>query len=133
MYFRFDTGERRLTRRYIAPNGAYRTMQQYRHYRRNFPEAVLLFQVGRFFEFYARRDEPVACALALKPMRKAGRGARYGFPAGALRLYLPRLLECGRSAVVIAERDEYLTAIKTRLPASRYEPLAGEKLRCGQA
>ena len=99
-------------------------MQQYRHFRRNFPESVLLFQVGRFFEFYERRDEPVARVLDLKPMRSNGRDARYGFPVGALRLYLPRLIAENRTVVVIAERDEYLTAIKTRLPVSRYEPVA---------
>ena len=102
-------------------------MQQYRHFRRNFPESVLLFQVGLFFEFYERRDEPVARVLDLKPMRSNGRDARYGFPVGALRLYLPRLIAENRTVEVIADRDEYLTAIKTRLPVSRYEPVTSDE------
>ena len=62
-YFRFDSGERRLVRRYLPPEGACRAVQQYRHYRRHFPESVLLFQVGRFFEFYERRDDRAAARV----------------------------------------------------------------------
>ena len=52
------------------------------------------------------------------------RGARYGFPLSALRFYLPRLIAQQRDVMLIAERDEYLTGVKTRIPAARYEPLA---------
>ena len=90
-----------------------------------------MFQVGRFFEFYERRDEPVAHALALNPMRSNGRGARYGFPVGALRTYLPRLIGAKRTVMVMAERDGYLTAIKTRLPMRRYEPVTSDAGRYG--
>ncbi len=88
----------------------------------------MLLQVGRFFEFYERRDEALAQALDLEPMRRNTRGARCGFPVGALRRYLPRLLSDGRTVLVIAERDEYLTAIKTRAPVCRYDALtSGEQ------
>jgi len=118
-YFTFDPGERQLTRRYLPPTEVRRASQQYRHYRRQFPEAVVLPQVGRFFEFYERRDATLAQALDLEAMRRNARGARFGFPVAALRVYLQRLLVEGRSVMVIAEEDEYFTAVKTRAPVCR--------------
>jgi hypothetical protein len=61
--------------------------------------------------------------LDLEPMRRNARGARYGFPVAALRVYLPRLLAQGRSVMVIAEEDEYFTAVKTCAPVCRYDAL----------
>ena len=116
-----DPAERNLVRRYLPPAEANRASQQYRHYRRQFPETVPLLQVGRFFEFYERSDEALARALELEPMRRNTRGARYGFPAAALRVYLPRLLALGRPVMVIGEEDEYLTTVKTRTPLCRYD------------
>jgi hypothetical protein len=122
-YFTFDLAERKLSRRYLPPAAARRAGQQYRHYRKQFPEAVLLLQVGRFFEFYERRDAALAQALELEPMRGNARGARYGFPVAALRVYLPRLLALGRSVMAIGEEDEYLAAVKMRAPVCRYDAL----------
>jgi len=122
-YFTFDLAERKLSRRYLPPAAARRAGQQYRYYRKQFPEAVPLLQVGRFFEFYERRDEALAHALDLEPMRRNARGARYGFPVAAVQVYLPRLLARGRSVVLIGEEDEYITAVKTRAPVCRYDAL----------
>ena len=128
-YFTFDPAQCKLVRRYLPPAETRRASQQYRHYRRQFPEAVPLLQVGRFFEFYERRDEALARALDLEPMRRNARGARYGFPVAALRVYLPRLLTQGRSVMVIEEEDEYFTAVKTRVPVYRYEVLTTDGAR----
>ena len=55
------------------------------------------------------------------------RGARYGLPVAARRVYLPRLLAQGRPVMVIGEKDKYLTAVTMRAPLCRYEALtAGE-------
>jgi len=54
------------------------------------------------------------------PLRRNSRGARYGFPVAALRVYLPRLLAKGQTVMVIGEKDEYFAAVKIRLPVSRY-------------
>jgi hypothetical protein len=72
---------------------------------------------------YERRDAALANTLDLEPMRRNARGARYGFPMAALRVYLPRLLLLGRSVLVVGEEDEYFTAVKTRAPVCWYEPL----------
>ena len=122
-YFTFDPAALELGRRYLPPIGARRASQQYRHYRRQFPEAVVLLQVGKFFEFYEGRDAALAEKLDLAPMRRNARGARYGFPLAALRVYLLRLFEWRQAVVVIGETDEYLTAVKTRVPVCRYEAL----------
>ena len=79
-------------------------------------------------EFYERRDAALAQALDLEPMRRNARGARYGFPVAALRVYLARLLALGRPVMVIGEEDEYLTTVKTRAPVCRYDALtSGEQ------
>ncbi|MGH8699502.1 MAG: hypothetical protein ACREVS_23660 [Burkholderiales bacterium] len=69
----------------------------------------------------------------MKPIASARGRWRFGFPVGALRLYLPRLIAAQRTVMVIAERNEYLTAIKTRLPVSSYEPLSGAEIPGGRA
>ena len=50
------SGLRLLIRRYLPPTQVNRASQQYRHFRRQFPEAVLLPQMGKFFEFYELGD-----------------------------------------------------------------------------
>lgn len=89
---------------------------------------MLLLQVGKFFEFYERGDAALAQVLDLAPMRSNARGAHYGFPVVALRVYLPRLLAQARAVMVIGEEDEYFTAVKTRAPVRRYDALtSGEQ------
>ena len=98
------------------------TSQQYGYYQWRFSGDVLLFQVGRFFEYYRAHDRDVAQRLGLRPMRPNSRGARYGFPVTRQEWALRRLLRQDRSVTVILEREPYLTRIKTRMPAYRFEP-----------
>jgi len=59
-YFDFNPETRRLERKYKSPKGLSKVQQQYLYYRWRFPGNVLLFQVGRFFEFYHAYDREVA-------------------------------------------------------------------------
>jgi MutS domain I len=120
-YFKFDREARKLSRLYKTPRTLRRTAQQYLYYRWRFAGDVVLFQVGRFFEFYANVDDEVARLLGLKPMGKNSRRARYGFPVRAAARYLDKLLKSGRSVVLIGERDVYFTGIRIRLPVLRLE------------
>mgnify|MGYP001236354552 FL=1 len=124
-YFKFDREARRLTRLYKTPGVLRRVAQQYLYYRWCFAGDVVL-QVGRFCEFYAKTDDEIARVLDLAPMGKNSRRARYGFPVRAAGRYLDKLLRSGRSVVLIGERDLYLTGVRVRLPAWRFEPLESE-------
>ncbi|VAX07796.1 hypothetical protein MNBD_GAMMA26-91 [hydrothermal vent metagenome] len=60
VYFEWDEVYGRLERRFKTPKGLKRVRQQYGYFRWRFPDAVLFFQVGRFFEFYSFRDAAIA-------------------------------------------------------------------------
>lgn len=124
-YFSFDREARKLARLYKTPRTLRRVAQQYFYYRWRFAGDVVLLQVGRFFEFYATADDEIAHLLDLKPMGCNSRGAQYGFPVRAARRYLDKLLESGRSVVLIGERDVYFTSIRIRLPVVRLAPRHG--------
>ena len=120
-YFDFDVKTRKLVCKYKYPVGIRKTYRQYLFYRWRFKGDVVLFQVGRFFEFYSTRDEKIAGILGLTKMKKNKRGARYGFPVTALNKYLHKIRCLKRSVTVISERDRYFYEIKERVPVCRFE------------
>lgn len=130
-YFDFNTKTRRLILKYKYPGGIRRTSQQYLYYRWRFKGDVIFFQVGRFFEFYHVRDKETAnlLGLSLSKMRKNNRGARYGFPVNLLDRYIQRLLRRKVSITLVLERAQYLTGIKEREPAYRFEPRTSSSLQ----
>jgi RNA-directed DNA polymerase len=120
-YYEFDPEKQKLARKYKYPKGFRKARQQYCHYRWMFPGDVLLFQVGRFFEFYHEADWKTAQILSLTEMKENKRGARYGFPVTLLNRYFRLLLHEKHSVTVIPEREQYWTRIKERLPRYRFE------------
>jgi len=89
-----------------------------------FPGDVALFQVGAFYELYARRDAAIAEVLGLKPLKENGRRALYGIPERLFGRYLARLLDAGRSVVVVRQGEQQWTGIRERLPVWRMVPAA---------
>lgn len=120
-YFDFDPGTKKLVRKYKYPRVIRRTSQQYFYYRWRFKGDVILFQVGRFFEFYSALDKEIARYLGLSKMMKNARGALYGFPISLINLYIRQLLGLRASITMILEKDRYWTGIKERSPVCRYE------------
>ncbi len=120
-YYEFHPENRKLVRKYKTPKGFRKVRQQYLYDRWRFPGDVLLFQVGRFYEFYHKGDNKTAEILSLKEMGKNKRGARYGFPVTVLKRYFRLLLHEKLSLTVIPEQDQYWTRIKERLPRYRFE------------
>lgn len=119
-YFDFDVEGWRLDRRYVVPDGFRRVREQYRWFRRRFPDDVLLFQVGRFCEFYAPADAEIASQLGLVPMRRNRRGARFGFPLAGIERRLSSLAALGRSALLVTERPGENSRVRRRTPTTRY-------------
>jgi retron-type reverse transcriptase len=122
-YFRVISSAKALERRVQFPMKFSTVARQYGYYRWRFAGDVLLFQVGRFFEFYQARDQEVAGLLRLKPLRHHARGARYGLPVRLGNRALRRLLRLNRSVALILEREgPSLTPVKRRWPVYRFEP-----------
>lgn len=123
-YFDFDATRWRLMRKYATPKTLVRARNQYRHFRWRFPNDALLFQVGRFVEFYDVGANPVAHQLGLEPLRANRRGAQYGFPIRQTKRHLQTLLEAGFNVTLIAESVNPFGRIRPRVPVWRIE-------RCG--
>lgn len=123
-YFDLDPKTRKLVCKYKHPGGIRKTYQQYLYYRWRFKGDVILFQVGRYFEFYHARDNEITQFLALSEMRKNPRRARYGFPVNLLDRYIRRLLKRKVSVTLTLEKERYWTGIKERVPTFRFECLS---------
>lgn len=120
-YFNFDAANWRLVRKYTVPKGLRRVRNQYRYIRWRFPEDAVLFQVGKFVEFYDVGKNRIANQLGLEPMRLNPRGAQYGFPIQQTYRHLRTLLEAGFCVTLVAEAEMRLGNIQQRVPVWRYE------------
>ncbi len=123
-YFEFDVVNQRLLRRYPTAKSFRRVLGQYRYFRGCFLDDVLLFQVGRFIEFYGVADQSIAELLGLKRMAVNWRGALWGFPVKQAHRYLRRLLNAGFSVACIVETGLYLDGCQVRQVVCRLEPVA---------
>lgn len=121
VFFQWHEENRKLVRKYKTPRGFGRVQQQYCYFRWRFPGDVLLFQVGRFYEFYHPGDAVVAGLLQLTQLTHNRRGARFGFPVDRAGPYLQELLNRKMPVLVIRQRGQYWTGIQERVPAWRYE------------
>lgn len=119
-YFDFDAQHWRLVRKYKVPAGLNTVRRQYRHFRWRFPNDVLLFRVGKFYEFYDVGPSPGVAHLELKRMRWNRRGARHGFPAHYLQQNLARLLSMNTTILLIEERPSATGGVRRRLPQYRF-------------
>jgi len=118
-YFEWDANFDKLVRKYKVPKGFGRVRQQYYWFRWRFAGDVLLFRVGRFYEFYHSSDRDVARTLGLKQMRANRRGARYGFPAIHRSRYLDQLVNAGVSVCVIEQAEALSSGVVSRIPYKR--------------
>jgi hypothetical protein len=117
-FHRHDDG---IVRKDKVPVDVRGVAHQYRYYRHLFPGDVILFQVGRFMEFYQPGDAEVAQRLGLAPMQKNRRGARWGMPLGHSGKAIRRLLKEGRSVVLVRESEQNLEWVRERVPIYRFE------------
>ena len=79
-------------------------MRQHREAKERFPEAILLFRMGDFYEIFnedAERAAPVmGVTLTSRPLGKAGRRPMCGVPYHAWQTYVGRLLRAGLKVVI---------------------------------
>lgn len=109
-------------------------LKQYVDYKRKYPEHLLLFQVGDFYEVFFADSETVANALNIRLTSRDKSSDNpipmCGVPIHALDNYLPKLLTAGYSCAIVSQVEAANKARKgmvrrelTRIvtPGVRYE------------
>lgn len=93
-------------------------MKQYQEMKRKFPDAVLLFRVGDFYETFC--EDAIVCSeiLGITLTRRAN-GAHNtielaGFPHHALDTYLPKLVRAGKRVAICEQIESSLIQKKMK-------------------
>ena len=89
-------------------------MRQYNAIKAKYPDALLLFRVGDFYETFGEDAVKTSGILGIVLTRRANGAAAYielaGFPHHSLELYLPKLVKAGfRVAICDQLEDPKLT------------------------
>ena len=76
-----------------------------------YPDSVILFRVGDFYETYCEDAKKVADATGITLTKKSGENGYYlaGFPYHALDIYLPKIIRAGNRVAIC---DDIFKAIK---------------------
>lgn len=89
-------------------------MRQYAEMKKKFPDAMLLFRVGDFYETYNQDAVRSAQTLGITLTRKSCGDHNYadmaGFPHHALEQYLPRLVKAGMRVAICEQLEDPKTA-----------------------
>jgi len=82
-------------------------MRQYNEFKAKYPDSILLFRVGDFYETFGQDaiDTSKILNIVLTSRNKNNQDRLAGFPHHALETYLPRLIQAGKR-VAICEQIE---------------------------
>jgi DNA mismatch repair protein MutS len=85
-------------------------MKQYNQIKARYPDALLLFRVGDFYETFAQDAIKTAETLGIVLTRRANGAAAYvelaGFPHHALDTYLPKLVKAGFRVAICDQLED---------------------------
>ncbi|MFM1877225.1 MAG: hypothetical protein RLZZ241_91 [Bacteroidota bacterium] len=84
-------------------------MQQYNSIKTKYPDALLLFRVGDFYETFGADAEKAASILDIVLTQRNNGGdqtALAGFPHHALNTYLPRLVKAGQRVAICDQLED---------------------------
>ncbi|MBL4899487.1 MAG: hypothetical protein JKX76_07555 [Colwellia sp.] len=122
-YFEQPSNEnKKLIRKYKTPKQFVNVKQQYNYFRWRFNELegkkiIVLFQVGKFIEFYHQQDKFIATLLGLKPISENKRGALFGFPLTKLPVVMRALLVKGYACCFVKQSDIIFNKVMQRKPS----------------
>lgn len=89
-------------------------MKQHAELKKKFPDAILLFRVGDFYETFGEDARNASRILGLTLTRKAAGGGSYcdlaGIPYHAIEQYLPRLVKAGLRVAICEQLEDPKTA-----------------------
>jgi len=84
-------------------------MRQFLGFKRQYPDKIVLFRMGDFFETFGEDAKIASKVLNItltKRDRKANATALAGFPHKAIDQYLPKLIEAGHCVVVVDQLED---------------------------
>ena len=85
-------------------------MRQYAEMKKKFPDAMLLFRVGDFYETFSDDAIKSSSILGITLTRKASGSSTFtelaGFPYHALEHYLPRLVKAGQRVAICEQLED---------------------------
>ncbi len=89
-------------------------MRQHAELKKRFPDAILLFRVGDFYETFGEDARKASQILGVTLTRKSAGGGEYtdlaGVPYHALEQYLPRLVRAGMRVAICEQLEDPKTA-----------------------
>jgi DNA mismatch repair protein MutS len=84
-------------------------MQQYKSFKEQYPDKIVLFRMGDFYETFgedARRTAKVLNITLTTRDKKSDPTPLAGFPYHALDQYLPKIVTAGESAVIVEQLED---------------------------
>ncbi len=85
-------------------------MEQYNKIKAKYPDAILLFRVGDFYETFASDAKKTAEILGITLTKRANGAASYvelaGFPYHAIDTYLPKLVRAGQRVAICEQLED---------------------------
>lgn len=89
-------------------------MRQHAELKKRFPDAMLLFRVGDFYETFGEDARKASQVLGITLTRKMAGGGEYtdlaGIPYHAIEQYLPRLVRAGMRVAICEQLEDPKTA-----------------------
>lgn len=89
-------------------------MRQHAELKKQFPDAMLLFRVGDFYETFGEDARKASQVLGITLTRKMAGGGEYtdlaGIPYHAIEQYLPRLVRAGMRVAICEQLEDPKTA-----------------------
>jgi len=89
-------------------------MRQHAELKKKFPDAMLLFRVGDFYETFGEDARKASRILGITLTRKMAGGGEYtdlaGIPYHAVEQYLPRLVRAGQRVAICEQLEDPKTA-----------------------
>jgi hypothetical protein len=102
---------------------------QYHFLAKNYPDSILLFQVGGFYEFYDRQAEKARRLLGLGATKPRSRfRVQCGFPIRLKEKYRRRAVKLALPVCVVRESESPVSGVKRRRVAEQWVPALGEAL-----
>src|SRR5438105_4031144 len=90
------------------------TLQQFRAAKERYPNVLLLFKTGDFYQTFDADAQTAGRVLGLAPTVSDGIDAMLGFPHSRLQEYLAKLIRAGHR-VAICEPVEEVVVKKTKV------------------
>ena len=82
-------------------------MKQWHEIKAQYPDALLLFRVGDFYEAYNEDAEQATKILGITLCRRGKAGFNFcGFPFHALDAYLPKLVRAGKRVAICDQLED---------------------------